>query len=522
MPFNELKGLERELFLKAKVEELQKIYGDAQKSLTKKLKKIDITDFQKTRTQALLVQVNAEIGELNKSVRSWSKSSIPSAYEEGIALAEDRLQAMKVTKFVNYDAQIHTSAVNVLTDQTTLDLLTANQSIKNNANRYIRLTQQRILEDKQISRLISQGLLEGEPRRTVSDSILKEFNKKLDAGQMITINGRNYNPKHYSKLLARTRFVESSNQASINTSLQYGVDLMQVSVHSLGDQGEDDPCRLHQGKIYSLSGGDPDFPPLKVTPPYHPHCKHFLLPITRESLEDRGLLEGASKFSKSKAKTGNFTEFEKEVANEPYAPPPRPKRGHLAANLSTEKKVAQVSKDMAIGRNEARDIVNAVEGYTGSEYSTIRDYQMNPALFKSKHSDSREWMDVRQQGKLLEQYLKQSPSFDGGLFRGIDTKGSEVGEQWLRSLKVGGFVSDAGTTSWTSSRDIAQGFGNTVIRVKSIRNSASIRHLSVNKEEVEALVGKDTRFKILKISEVKHDYKGMAYTSWIVDAEEVF
>lgn len=310
MAFRELKGFAREIYLEQRVEELQSIYRNAQKSLKKKLENIDITDFQKARTEALLLQINKEIVALNYAVRNWSKGNMKLAYDGGIEIAEERLQKLGITRFVNFDARIHKSAIGVLVDDVTVDFLTANQSMKNNINRYIRLTQQRILEDSQISKLIAEGLVQGETRRTISDNILNEFRKRLEAEQLITINGRNYRPDYYSRLVARTRFVEASNRATLNTSLQYGVDLVQVSVHA---QDVGDPCAQYQGKIYSISGGDPDFPPLEVSPPYHPHCKHFLLPITRESLEDRGLLEGAQKFSQSTRETMSFKGFEEEI-----------------------------------------------------------------------------------------------------------------------------------------------------------------------------------------------------------------
>lgn len=312
MPFGELRGYAREVFLDQKIEELGRLYRSAQKDLKKKLLNVDITDFQKMRTEALLLQINREIAVLDKSVRTWAKKNLEKAYEHGLDLSQERLQKMGVTRYVNFDARIHRTAVNVLVDDVTVDFLTANQTIKNNVNRFIRLTQQRILEDSQISKMIAQGLVQGETRRTISDEILKGFKDRMGNEQFITINGRNYRPDAYSRLVARTRFVEASNRASINSSLQYGVDLVQVSVHS---HQQEDPCSPYQGKIYSISGADPDFPPLTVSPPYHPNCKHQLLPITRESLEDRGLLEGSVRFSQSKREVGakSFSEFEEEI-----------------------------------------------------------------------------------------------------------------------------------------------------------------------------------------------------------------
>lgn len=311
MPFGELKGYARQIFLEEKVEQLAKVYRVAQKDLVKRLENINLTDFQKARTEALLMQVNQDITILNKRTRKWVKGSIKQAYEGGLDFSEERLRSLGITKYVNYDAVVHRSAVSVLVDEVTIDFLTSNQSLKNNVTRYIRATQQKILEDKQISRLIARGVLEGETRRQISGRLLEEFKKRLKTEQLITVKGRNYRPDAYSRMVTRARFMEASNQASVNAALQYGVDLVQVSVHS----GSCDTCNPYQGKIYSISGVDSDFPVLEIRPPYHPHCRHQVLPITKESLKDRGMYESSVRFSSSKNERGvrNFTEFEEAI-----------------------------------------------------------------------------------------------------------------------------------------------------------------------------------------------------------------
>lgn len=311
MPFEELRGLERELFIEKQIEELRKAYQRSQKRLLAILNQVDITDFNKARTQALLVQVNAEIIALNKLARNWAKEGIPEAYRRGFDLSAERLKKMNVTRFVSFDAKIHSSAVSTLIDDVTVTMLTANQTIKNNFSRFIRTTQQRILEDKEISKNIAAGLIQGEPRRAISDTLLNEFRKQLGNEQFITINGRNYRPDAYSRLVARTRTREASTQASINTGLQYGLDLQQVDVHTLDDC---DVCKQYMGRIYSVSGSHPDFPRLTEKPPFHPNCKCNLIPVTIESLEERGILESAIKLSNSpNAEVDSFAKFQELI-----------------------------------------------------------------------------------------------------------------------------------------------------------------------------------------------------------------
>lgn len=307
MAFSEIRGYAQEILLETKIDQLTAVYRKAKRELVKILNDVDITDFKRVRSQALLAQVNATIAQLNQEARTWAKSTVPEAYKKGQYIAEERLKALRITKMLNYDSRIHTGAVSVLIDDVTLDLVTANGTIKSSVTRYIRQTQQQVLEDQAINRSIAQGLIQGETRQEISKKIQKDFEKQLKEGKLISIKGRSYAPESYSRLLARAKVMESSNQATVNSALQYGVDLVQVDVHS----GSCPICDPYQGKIYSISGNDSDFPPLVERPPYHPNCRHVLLPITRESLEERGLLDGIIKFSNQESKSVNtYSEYQ--------------------------------------------------------------------------------------------------------------------------------------------------------------------------------------------------------------------
>jgi hypothetical protein len=305
------KSFVKEIYLEQRVEFLALIYRAAQKDLARKIQDIDITDFNKTRSEILLTQINQEIVRLDLAARKWTKETIPLAYSHGLDLSQERLRSLGVSKYVNMNATVHKSAISVLVDSITLDFLVANQTIKKNVNQLIRATQQQVIEDVQISKMISQGLVEGETRKQISDRLQAEFEKQLKEEKFITINGRNYEPQAYSRLVSRSRVMESSNQANINASLQYGVDLVQVDIHS----GSCEICDPYQGKIYSISGQDKDFPPLEERPPFHPNCRHLLLPMTRESLIARGLLQGSIRLSNSTNQMVDTVSDYEEVAS---------------------------------------------------------------------------------------------------------------------------------------------------------------------------------------------------------------
>lgn len=267
MPFNELSPLQREMYLKLQIENLVKLYKGAQFKLAMQLRKVDLTDFQRYRAEALLKQVNEIVGTLNNGVYKWAKDTIPYSYERGIDLAGERLKALGTTRFVSYDAKIHTSSISALVDDVTLELITANTSMGKFFNRVIRQTQQSLLQDAEISKMIAEGLIEGQARRTVSDEVLKGLREQLGKQQYIVINGRNYRPDSYASLIARTRTREASSQGTINTALRYGVDLVQWDAHAEVCEY----CAQFSGRVYSISGADNDFPMLTEKPPLHPN-----------------------------------------------------------------------------------------------------------------------------------------------------------------------------------------------------------------------------------------------------------
>jgi hypothetical protein len=264
-----------------------------------------------SRAQLLLKQVDAVVAQLNTSAYRWAKNSLPYAYEQGIDLAAERLKALNITRFVAYDAKIHTSAVDALVQSVSAELITANIGIKKFINQVITQTQQTLLQDTEINRLIAQGLIQGEARRTVSDKLLQGLRAKLGEERFLVINGRNYQPSKYAELLARTRTREATSNGTINTALRYGVDLVQWDSHSEICEY----CAQFAGRVYSISGSDAQFPQLTEKPPLHPNCRCVVIPITKENLESRGYYNEAVKLSNSPSTVvDSFSRFEQLMA----------------------------------------------------------------------------------------------------------------------------------------------------------------------------------------------------------------
>lgn len=147
-------------------------------------------------------------------------------------------------------------------------------------------TKQLAIAEHKINKAIARGLKAGENPRTFGAAIAKMLKRKL-AGNTLTIKGRNYNPAKYAELVARTRGREIQSIAAIETLKSYGLDLCKISSHSTTTQ----VCKQYEGKIFSLTGKNATiiknrkeitYPVLTKKPPFHPGCKHVIIPyITR-------------------------------------------------------------------------------------------------------------------------------------------------------------------------------------------------------------------------------------------------
>ncbi len=88
------------------------------------------------------------------------------------------------------------------------------------------------------------------------------------------INGRRYNARSYTELVVRTRGRELQTEATKNVLSQNGQLLVRVSTR----RTDDDVCKMYDGKTYGLNSPVGRFPLLDRSPPFHPNCKHVLIP----------------------------------------------------------------------------------------------------------------------------------------------------------------------------------------------------------------------------------------------------
>lgn len=117
--------------------------------------------------------------------------------------------------------------------------------------------------------------------------------------------------------------------------------------------------------------------------------------------------------------------------------------------------------------------------------------------------------------KLVEQYIARSPKTTETIYRGIKVDNPDEAKKLVERFRSGEPFSQNGLSSWSASREVADGFANgatvgdenpgtkIVFINKAPKNAASIAHLSAWSEEKEVAVSGFSRFRATKVRKTK-------------------
>jgi hypothetical protein len=119
---------------------------------------------------------------------------------------------------------------------------------------------------------------------------------------LIDSKGRHWNPRHYMNMFSLTRSKEMSSKTTIRTLKDNDQNIVRVSNH-----GTETPiCMQYEGRYFALEQDSSGLPLLDVYPPFHPNCKHVLLPAGDFEFKMKKENEKINK------RIPNFTDKEKE------------------------------------------------------------------------------------------------------------------------------------------------------------------------------------------------------------------
>ena len=287
----------------AKVEDLRNFYARMRDGLTRDLMRFATEGFTELRAIELTHLVTARVQAMNDRARGWRAAAVPAAYSTGRTRARTSLEILGRTPARGRDhgtrhrlvAQDQAAAVYA-------DLQKANLTIKQTAANFIlagrqaakamqKMTTGRIQQfdaedadelapmfEAETAAAMAQGLTTQQLSKRIQTLLLN----RLEGGDFITINGRNFAIDSYAEMVARTSLREAQTEAVKETCQEYENDLVLFSSHD----SPCEECKPREGQIYSISGDDPEYPPLTAEdePPIHPNCEHNLNPTSREGI----------------------------------------------------------------------------------------------------------------------------------------------------------------------------------------------------------------------------------------------
>jgi hypothetical protein len=240
--------------------------------------------------------LRVEFEKLRIITLRWSTKNIPAVYLRTMQEQIKRIKAIKFRPPVRDSFNIikkrnvnRTAISTLLKDFNNSWLLTIDQSEKFML-RTFNMTQNILIEEKVIDKAIEKGFFRTGSTYGPKKGLQKEFMDKLKEDKYITVIDKNGKPIHYqintySEMVARTKLREAQTIAVVNTGAAFGTDLIQVSSHNTATPFD----AQFEGKIFSISGNDPDFPKAGFLPPFHPNCWHTISVVFRETLERRGI-----------------------------------------------------------------------------------------------------------------------------------------------------------------------------------------------------------------------------------------
>lgn len=257
--------------------------------------------------RGITIGINDEYRKINKSFGAFAKKEIPMRYKNSVFQMHNKIQGLKsitakfkknVTDLIRTDAS--RQIVRALYEDAIAHMSAGTFSGKQNISRFIRKTQQTLIDEQFVNRIVAEGFEQGNLRisqRLLRDEFYANMVNNLENKKFIRVNGRNYKPSYYAEMVSRTKFHEAHSHAALATASNYDTELVIVSSHNTRTA----ICIPFEGKVYSTKGGHSMFPPLQDIPPFHSNCLHLIYPQFESGMNAQGTYKEFSDFSLGKA-----------------------------------------------------------------------------------------------------------------------------------------------------------------------------------------------------------------------------
>ncbi len=258
------------------VEELLRLYDDATNELASQL--AELATAEPRSREALFLVVLAILARLRADTRAWLDATILGVYEEATrTVMEDLGEAGLLTIVDMGDLQDEDLAAVTVEFETYLDqALGSVQALAGQLRRGSGLVG---VVDRELADRVASGLLGGAELAGLRTQIRQQLYDQVV--RIVGADGKTYgfDLRAYGEMVATKAYFSAISLAVVSALGVNGQDLVQVSPNpsTIGDF-----CDEYRGKVFSLSGAHPDYPPVASLPsgtcPMHPRCHHVLTP----------------------------------------------------------------------------------------------------------------------------------------------------------------------------------------------------------------------------------------------------
>jgi hypothetical protein len=250
----------------AQAQRLIRLYGDAEAEILTECNRLLLKN-PESYSLAWKKTILARVQEIRKQLlagsRTWTSEAIADSYMKGMQWADkDPLTGNKVLAGFG---KIHEQAVEVLADNAYSRLQDVNSVIGRRVDDVFRTV---ALEH-------AKGSVIGyQTTKQVAKRIREDLAEKGITG-FVDKAGHAWDMRRYAQVLAVETTKEAFRQGTINRLQEKSHDLVRLSTHS----GSCKRCIPFQGRTFSLSGGDKEFPSLdeaRAGGVFHVGCLHVV------------------------------------------------------------------------------------------------------------------------------------------------------------------------------------------------------------------------------------------------------
>lgn len=250
----------------AQAERLIKLYNSGEREILAEINRWLLKNpnsYTSNWNKTVLARVQQIRDELLAGSRTWCESAIPDSYMKGVAWAD--ADPLAGTQALAGFGGIHQQAVQVLAENTYSRFISVDQFVgRQVGDLYRSITME----------AIKGPVLGYQTTRQAAKQIRERLAEKGITGFRDRA-GREWSLSRYAKVAAQESTNQTFRQGTINRFQERGHDLVRLSSHA----GSCKLCAPFQGKTFSLSGNDKEFPPLDEAIAggvFHVSCLHII------------------------------------------------------------------------------------------------------------------------------------------------------------------------------------------------------------------------------------------------------